>query len=209
MRRAIGVCFWVCLLFGSCIRYEERYSLLSDKMRDSIVIRDGVSMTGISDDITVDDISSKKGIQFLKLKMMGLTLSGEYEKAYLVVNTYIQKFDSDPELIVAKGLLAEITNRDGKPYFQKGLDVLNKESMSELRETDKVLYIYILCLIKGPGFRNQVDNISSLLHPQDRGVADYFLKMKREDLLFAPPFSFVRRSIVNPVSNPEDGIWWK
>lgn len=201
--------FPLLIFVGSCASSKTRYFDLLDEMSDALRMSDSTSVLNISNSISEKEILSKNGIDFLKLKIMGLTFAGDYETVYLVLNEYLERFAFNPELLLAEGIMAEKTSRSGNLYFEKAITILENKPIETSNETDSILEFYLLLILDKPELMNKKNRIYASLSTEEKGVADHYLGLTREELLSEAPIGFVAsKSLPEKKNIPTNGAWW-
>lgn len=192
-----------CLLLNSC--HANNYEILSDKIWDASKIHDLEKIKEYSEEITSKEIDENEGINYIKLKILTLTLLQDFDAFNDLTVKYKKLFDINYELLLSKSVIKNWQNIDASEDFNLLVQLLITNGLQD--EQQLITLYYVLSIIEYPDESNLKIHIRNNITPSIIPALDYYDKTSVKDLLKSPLLGFVSNS---GLSKPSDSKadWW-
>ena len=148
------LCALLLLVILSCANRgaDLKFNRLNNTLFEAMRIRtDRELALSIAREITDVDIKGKDGFKFLKLKLLILTMAGEYAEAYEIISKHLDFFDNNYELLIGQGIIARILGMEIKPYLNKAYEQLKNKSIDSENygSEEEIFFTHHLALVLG------------------------------------------------------------
>jgi hypothetical protein len=148
------------------------------------------SVLSVADSITEKHFIGTDAIKYFKLKLLALTLVGEYKSAFLEVESHPYLFSNttyDYEFFTAQGLLSWKMGIDAIYYFSKAFEVLKQRQPDEKTVDEKLLECYLAVVLE----KENPININPEKYSTLSDIVNYYSHLNKEELLSSGPISFL------------------
>ncbi|MCL2791565.1 MAG: hypothetical protein FWD87_00595 [Spirochaetaceae bacterium] len=216
------LCALLFLITLSCANKDVDLKLnrLNDAFNEAVRIRTDRDLAlSVAGEITDRDIRGKDGLKFLRLKLLVLTMAGEYAEAYEVISKYLDFFDNNYELLIGQSIIARVLGMETKPYLYKAYEQLKNKTMysRNYSSENEIFLTHHLALVLG--FSENRSFFEELQHnpitEEDKEIIkellDFYKNASVNELILFIDIGFIASEpwFRDPVTSDRNSLeWW-
>lgn len=193
---------------ASCDGVED-YGDLQNRFATAMREYDRDAALRVARSIGPNELSSEAAEEFVRLKTLSYSISGELSNAESTVSDYLRARGPNPELLTALGLIRQIDGESGLEAFSAAYELLLAQPIDAVDETRTMLELYVANWI-GEDARDE-DRIAALesgLSSDAKELLKLWRDFGSDGLIEYSPIGFVSVPYLTGVRD-EGAEWWE
>lgn len=193
----------------NCAHSEETLSELTEKVSVAVANADRRMAREVCDSITFSNLTGEHAWEFARLKVLALSLLGEYENAETVMRTMLDVSDQKSSALIAIALLNRLQGDDWEAPMNRAFELLRSSNVSDLSQQDATNLLYLQSLLGSTPERAESDALQQRVEDFAPGLSEFYDNMTTEELLVNPPIMFVSSYVIPEGPDQGGDRWWE